>query len=407
MIFWSIFKMALNALWVNKLRTTLTLIGVIIGVTSVITIVSALEGMTKSITDEIDRLGPTTFTISRMGFIRSEKEFFEALKRKKLKYEYVEAIREGCQTCEDVAVRVFTHGDAKYKNEKLRNVWIAGTSSNFVEIVEYEVAYGRFHSEEDDFARRRVAFIGQTVKNELYPNVDPIGKDIKIRGIKYTIIGVAKEQGAMFGNDQDRLIIVPYSSFARDFVHRRHGDITILVKAKSLDLLEYAMDEVRVVLRAYRHVPYDEPDDFSMMTADTFKEALNDVTKYLRFGLIGITSISLVVGGIIIMNIMMVSVTERTREIGIRKSIGARRKDILLQFLFEALVLSLGGGIIGITIGVVLGDVLINLIDMDMSPSLFAIILGLIISGGVGLFFGIYPAMKASRLQPVKALSFE
>ncbi|MFH2037666.1 MAG: FtsX-like permease family protein, partial [Candidatus Zixiibacteriota bacterium] len=166
-------------------------------------------------------------------------------------------------------------------------------------------------------------------------------------------------------------------------------------------------DQVRVILRAYRHVPYNKDDDFDMMTAASIMKVLNETTKYIRFGLVGISSISLVVGGIIIMNIMMVSVTERTREIGIRKSIGARQKDILFQFLFESIMVSLGGGIIGIVLGSVIADILIGLMNMNMTPSMYAIGLGLGISVGTGLFFGIYPAMKAARLQPVKALSFE
>jgi putative ABC transport system permease protein len=217
---------------------------------------------------------------------------------------------------------------------------------------------------------------------------------------------MAKKKGATMGEDQDKFVFVPYSSFVRDFTDP-HMDLDIFVKASSVERLPEAMDEVRVILRSVRHVPFEKEDDFGILTADAIMAAINDVTKYIRLGLIGISSIALIVGGIIIMNIMMVSVTERTREIGIRKSVGARQRNILLQFLFESLVLSLTGGIIGITIGVVLGDVLINLIKMQMTPSLFAIAIGLIISTGVGLFFGIYPAMKAARMQPVKALSFE
>ena len=199
---------------------------------------------------------------------------------------------------------------------------------------------------------------------------------------------------------------MPYFSYKRDFGGQR-DNVEIYVKAVSLDRMNEAMDETRVILRGIRKVPYKKDDDFGIFTAEAIMAIINDVTKYIRFGLVGISSIALVVGGIIIMNIMMVSVTERTREIGIRKSIGAKRKNILMRFLFESLVLSLTGGIIGIAIGVVLGDVLIHLIKMNMTPSVFAIVTGLIISSGVGLFFGIYPAMKAARLQPVKALSFE
>ncbi len=406
MIFWEIFRMAIHALGVNRLRSGLTLLGVIIGVTSVITIISALEGLTQSIKTEIDRLGPTTFIVSKWGIITSEEGFWEALKRKPLKFEYVKAIEDGCDDCELVTVRVRDEMEVKYRNKKISRCFVAGATSEIIDIVDFEVGQGRFHSHEEDVTRRRVAFIGTGVQDELYPFVDPIGKTIKIAGMKYEITGIAKKRGSSFGNNMDNFVMIPFSTYVKDFGTPQNS-LDILVKARSLEVMDQAMDQTRVILRAYRHVPYDKEDDFAMLTADSIMAALNNITKYLRLGLVGVSSISLIVGGIIIMNIMMVSVTERTREIGIRKSIGARQKDILWQFLFESLVLSLGGGLVGIAAGVILGKVLIGLINMNMSPSLYAIMLGLIISSGVGLFFGIYPAMKAARLQPVKALSFE
>jgi len=406
MIVWEIFKMALYALKVNKLRTSLTLLGVIIGVTSVITIISALEGLSQSIKAELDQLGPATFIVTRFGIIMGHDTFVEALKRKPIKAEYMEAIDKGCQDCEKTAVRSYGQGEVKYGTHKLRRVFIMGGTASLIDIVSFEIGQGRFHTADEDHTRSRVAFIGATVAEELYPGIDPIGKPIKVNGINYQVIGVAKKQGASFNDDADKVLFIPYSSFIRD-VGDFWGSTDIFVKASSVDRLPQAMDQARVVLRSIRHVPYDKDDDFGMLTADAVMAVLNDITKYIRMGLIGISSIALIVGGIIIMNIMMVSVTERTREIGIRKSIGANQKNILLQFLFESLVLSLSGGIVGITIGVILGDVLINLINMNMTPSLFAIAVGLIISSGTGLFFGIYPAMKAARLQPVKALSYE
>jgi putative ABC transport system permease protein len=406
MIFWEIFRMAIQALRANRLRSGLTLLGVIIGVTSVITIISALEGMSQSIKQEIDRLGPTTFIITKFGIITSEEAFWEALKRKPMKFEYVKAIEEGCEDCVKISARIRGQKEVKYRNRKISRTFIAGATSEFIDIIDFEVGQGRFHSHEEDITRRRVAFIGTGIQEELYPNVDPIGKTIKIDNNKYEIIGIAKKRGSSFGNNMDNFAVIPYSAYVKDF-GTPQNTLDIFVKARSLELMEPAMDQTRVILRAYRHVPYDKEDDFAMMTADSIMAALNDITKYLRLGLVGVSSISLIVGGIIIMNIMMVSVTERTREIGIRKSIGARQKDILWQFLFESLVMSLGGGLIGITAGVILGKILIGLMNMNMSPSMYAIVLGLIISSGVGLFFGIYPAMKAARMQPVKALSYE
>ncbi|MCX6829014.1 MAG: ABC transporter permease [candidate division Zixibacteria bacterium] len=406
MIVWEIFKMAVGALRVNKLRTSLTLLGIIIGVSSVITIISALEGLSQSIRAELNQLGPTTFIVTRFGLIMGHDAFMEALKRKPMKYEYLSDIEKGCKDCEKVAARSYIMGEVKFGNRKLKRVLIGGGTANIFDIVDLQLGQGRLHTLEEDQSRRRVAFVGATIAEELFPGLDPIGQTMKINNIRYEIIGMAKKKGATMGEDQDKFVFVPYSSFVRDFTDP-HMDLDIFVKASSVERLPEAMDEVRVILRSVRHVPFEKEDDFGILTADAIMAAINDVTKYIRLGLIGISSIALIVGGIIIMNIMMVSVTERTREIGIRKSVGARQRNILLQFLFESLVLSLTGGIIGITIGVVLGDVLINLIKMQMTPSLFAIAIGLIISTGVGLFFGIYPAMKAARMQPVKALSFE
>ncbi len=406
MIIWEIFKMAINALRINKLRTSLTLLGIIIGVSSVITIVSALEGLSQSIEGELAVLGPTTFIVDRFGLITGHDAFMEALKRKPLKYEYVKAIEDGCTDCEKVAAMTYDEGEVKNGNRKLKHVFIGGATANIINIVDMQVDQGRFYYPEEDQTRNRVAFIGPTIAEELYPGLDPIGKELKVNNIKYQIIGIAKKKGSSFNENHDKIVYVPYFSYKRDFGGQR-DNVEIYVKAVSLDRMNEAMDETRVILRGIRKVPYKKDDDFGIFTAEAIMAIINDVTKYIRFGLVGISSIALVVGGIIIMNIMMVSVTERTREIGIRKSIGAKRKNILMQFLFESLVLSLTGGIIGIAIGVVLGDVLIHLIKMNMTPSVFAIVTGLIISSGVGLFFGIYPAMKAARLQPVKALSFE
>lgn len=405
-VLWEVLVMAFQALKTNRMRTILTLLGVILGVTSVITIISAIEGLGQSIEAEVNRLGPTTFVISKWGFITSEDAFWEALKRKPLKYDYVEAIEEGCSECNKIGAYVVSRASVKYRNRKVSRVAIIGATSNYIDIVEYEVAGGRFHSPEDDNRRRRVAFIGSGIVEELYPNVDPIGKTIKLNNIKYTVIGVAKSQGSTFGHNRDNIVFIPFFSLVKD-LDVYEDDLDLIVSAKSIETMDFAMDQVRIILRAFRHVPYDKPDDFAMLTADNIIETFNRMTQSLKIGLVGITSISIVVGGIIIMNIMMISVTERTREIGIRKSIGAKQKHILLQFLFEALVLSLGGGLVGIAIGVVLGDLLIGLIDINMTPSLFAIGLGLGISSGTGLFFGIYPALKAARLEPVKALSYE
>ncbi|MEW6412427.1 MAG: ABC transporter permease [Candidatus Zixiibacteriota bacterium] len=406
MIVGSIFTIAFDALRANRLRSSLTLLGVIIGVTSVMTIISALEGMSSSIEAQFQRLGPATFIVQRIAVVTSEEEFLEKIKRKPIDYEALELIEKGCDLCDKVSPRAFNEARVKYGDQALRNIFVLGATANYIDIVDLEVQQGRFHSFEDDLYRRPVVFIGDMIKEELFYGLDPIGKQLKIDGNKYTVIGVAKKMGTLFGESQDNFVVIPLSVYSKQFGFPRRG-LSLTIKARSVEFLDDAMDQVRAILRAQRHVPFNEPDDFDMVTADSILDLLNSLTRILRLGLVGISSISVVVGGIVVMNIMMVSVTERTREIGIRKSIGARRLHILTQFLFEALILTLTGGIVGIVAGFVIAKSLVAALDMQISPSALAIIAGLTISTGTGLIFGIYPAMKASRLDPIKALSYE
>jgi putative ABC transport system permease protein len=405
MIAGSLLKISFDALKANKLRSILTLLGVIIGVTSVMTIISALEGMQDAIASDLNAMGPSTFIVTRMGIVTSEEMFHEKVRRKPITMDMVKLIEKGCPLCEKISPRAFTGRRVKYGDQALRDVGIMGATANYIDIVDLDVAQGRFESFEDDLYKRRVAFIGDQVRESLFEGLDPLGKELNIAGRKYTVIGVAKKMGSTLDN-QDQFVIIPLSSFASQFGEPRRG-LNVVIKAVSVAQLPDAMDQARVVLRAARHVPFDKEDDFDMLTADNILDILNSLTRILRWGLIGISSISLVVGGIVVMNIMMVSVTERTREIGIRKAIGARQTHIMVQFVFEALLVTLTGGIAGIVFGFLIARSLVSLIGMSISPSLLAIIAGLSISTGVGLFFGIYPAMKAARLDPVKALSYE
>ncbi len=406
MIALSLVGIAFSALWANRLRSGLTLLGVIIGVTSVMTIISALEGMMGAIEDDLASLGPSTFIVSKWGIATTEEQVMEMMKRKPLSMDTRRLLEEGCDLCEEICPRAYNRADIKYGSRRLRDVLISGNTYNLVDIVDIEVAQGRFHSPEDDLHRRQVAMIGDQVREEFFSGVDPIGKEIRVGGHKYTVIGVAKKKGSTFGENQDNYITIPFSTFVKQFGQPGQG-LRFVIKSVSVERLEDAQDQVRMTLRSQRHVPYDKPDDFSILTADMILQTLNNITRVFRMALIGISSISLVVGGIVVMNIMMVSVTERTREIGIRKSIGAKQKHILLQFLFEALMTTLTGGLIGIVLGYIAANSLVGLMDIDMSPSGFAIIAGVSISTGIGVIFGIYPAMKAARLDPIKALSYE
>ncbi len=406
MIGLSIFGIALQAIRANKLRSGLTLIGIIFGMLSVMTIISALEGLMGSMKKEIGRLGPQTFMVSKMMLVTSEEMWFEKIKRKPITLASAKLIEDGCKDCLKVSPRTFAEERAKYGSKTIRDVRVMGCMSSFIDIMDFEVVQGRFHSSEDDLHRSQVVFIGDGLKEEFFSGVDPLGKEIKLGSKKYTVIGVAKRVGEFFGESRDNFVAMPLSTFSTQFGQPRWG-LNVLVKAESVEKLDEAMDEVRVILRSQRGVPYNESDDFDMMTAESFLDFLNQLTKVFRFALVGISSISMVVGGIVVMNIMMVAVTERTREIGIRKAIGAKQNHILLQFLFESLTLTSVGGLIGTVSGYLIAKMLVGMIGMQIEPSTLAIVAGLSISMGTGLIFGIYPAMKAAKLDPIKALSYE
>ena len=399
-------RIAFSAVWVNRLRSVLTLLGVIIGVTSVITIISAIEALMAGFEEQISALGPATFIVTKFGIITSDEEFFKALKRKDFTMEDVRAVAAGCQDCEEVAASADRRAKIKRGNKGLRRVLVEGSTANMIDIVDYKIAEGRSFTQSEYERRNQVAFVGPTIVEELLPGLDPIGKTIKINGRSFTIIGVAKSRGSFLGDNQDNFVTIPLSTHIKMFGSRR-SDLSLIIKSSTVEGIYDTEDQVRAILRARRGVLYNDDDDFSILTAENILAFINNITRAARIALIGISSIALVVGGIVIMNIMMVSVTERTREIGIRKSIGARRKSILLQFLFEALILSMGGGIIGTALGIGIAAFLGSQISLPVAPTVFAVTAGLSISTGVGVFFGMYPAVKASKLDPIDALRFE
>ncbi len=398
-------KIALGALWANKLRSILTLIGMIIGVSTIIAIVSLINGMNQYVAAEIQTLGATTFTVDREGIITSEEEWWESRKRKTLTVEDYRAIDEVCVGCERVAARTITMRSAKYGNKYINDVYVMGSTPEFPLIVDFEIENGHYPTAADYQHRRRVAFIGYDVIDNLFPGVSHIGKEIRIAGREYTVIGNGVRRGSTLGQSKDNYIIIPLSTFEKQFGDRRSLDL--FVKAYTYESMDETQDEVRMVMRARHKLKYDDKDDFSITTAADIQRMWDNFSSGAFLVMIGISSISLIVGGIVIMNIMLVSVTERTREVGIRKAIGARRMNIMWQFLAESLTLSIVGGAIGIVSGFLIGMVLSNMSGIPLGVEAWSIIAGILVAGGVGTVFGVYPAMKAARLDPIEALRYE
>ncbi len=399
-------KLGLAALWSHKLRTVLTVIGVVIGVASVIAIISTLDGMMLRITSIFDEMGASTVAVTRFGIITSHEEWLKALKRKKITVEDARAIEQSCTLAEAVGLAIEGHvRNIKRGNKPLYSIELSGYTANVSRIYSLDIAEGRFFTDLDDEHRRKVAIVGQEVKEKLFPYEDPLNKEIIVGGEKFTIIGVGAKKGSIMGENLDRYVYIPAHTMMK--MTGMHQDINILVKMRSEADMDPGMDQIRAVLRARRHTPYHESDDFALITKESVMSFVNNFTGTARLVTVSIPFISIVVAGIVVMNIMMVSVTERTREIGIRKAVGARRRHVLGQFLMEALMMCLAGGILGLGAGLGMSSIASGKMGIPFVISVTAVVTGFSIPTIVGLVFGIYPAWKAAKLDPIEALRFE
>ena len=396
---------ALQSLRANKLRSILTLVGVIIGVTTVIAVVSVISGMNQYVASTINRLGTTTFVATKFGIITSEEAWLKARKRKNFQREDMLAVRELCESCRRVGGKIETSRKVKFGNQSLADVNIRGITPEVNLMTDTRLSEGRLVNTNDNLHRRRVAFIGLEIKKQLFPNIDPIGRVIQIGGVGFDVIGVAEEKGSFLGQNLDSFAEIPLTTFERRFGRRR--SLGIYVQAASVEVMNVTQDEVRSILRSRRNDGYHDDDSFAFMTSESFMSLYRSITSTAFIAMVGISSISLVVGGIVIMNIMMVSVTERTREIGIRKAVGAKRSTIMLQFLIEAVTVSAVGGVIGVLLGGGVAKILAATTPLPASIELWSVIAGLVVSSSVGLISGVWPAMKAARMDPIAALRHE
>jgi putative ABC transport system permease protein len=399
-------RLALATIAAHKLRSFLTLLGIILGVATVIVVVSLIEGFNAYVEDKIANLGSNAFIVNRLGFITSFQEYIEKNKRNKnITNDDLRAILEHRSYVKMAAAMVFRRGDVKYGTKSLEDYSIRGASFDMIDIDTTKVDQGRYIGNEDEEHARYTCFAGHDIVSQLFPTTDPIGKTIKVEGREFEIVGTAQEIGTVFGNPQDNFVIIPISTYQK--IYGSRDSLMLRVAATGPDALEKAQDEVRVVMRARRHLNYKDDDNFGIITSDAINNLRQQIFGTISVVAIAVTSICLVVGGIVIMNMMLVSVTERTQEIGIRKSLGARRQDILKQFLAESTVLSLLGGAVGVGAAYGISKLGSALLSLPTALPILWTTLALLVSASIGLFFGIYPAWKAAKLDPIVALRAE
>jgi putative ABC transport system permease protein len=400
-------KLALQALWANKLRSILTLIGVVMGVASVIMVITLVNGANRYVSTKLVTNGADVFTVSRMpGVIFGPEEYARYQKRKKIFIDDYRVVSDGCKECGEVGVRLDRTTTVSYNGHSSTDTDVRGISWTMVSLNNMDIVEGRGFTPADDNNATHSVIIGYDVIDNLMGGGDPIGREIRVGGIPYTVVGVGDRQGKVMGESQDNWVAVPITTFQQ--IYGFNDSIDIYARARGdAESMERAKEEVRVMMRARRHNGPGQADDFEIETNDTFLEIWKQISAIFFDVVIGIASISLVVGGIVIMNIMLVSVTERTREIGIRKALGARQRDVLLQFLIESATMALVGGAIGVLAGIIVAKVITVVIGFPTSVQLWSVLMGLSMATFTGVFFGVYPASKAAKLDPVVALRAE
>jgi putative ABC transport system permease protein len=405
--FYEAAMIALGAIWSNKLRSFLTVLGNIVAVTSIIAVVSLVQGMNGYVTTAIlSGVGADNFTIQRMPIVRSEADEERVRNNPRIKLEEAAAVRKYSDSVGAVAAQAQSRATMSYGTETVDGTQIQGVSRDYVYFGTFNAERGRLISAAEIDANRPVAVLGWEVADKLFGPADPLEKTVKIGNLHFRIIGVSEKKGSFFGNSQDNFAIIPLGVFRKMFGSRNFG-MQLLVKPKAPELVKTAMDDATVAMRIERRLRPNEPDNFGMFTSDTFLDIYKTATNGIFAVLIGVVALSLVVGGIVIMNIMLMVVSERTREIGLRKALGARRRDIVWQILTESVTLSIFGGIVGITHGFGLALLISKLSPLPASVQLWSVMMGLGITAIVGLFFGLYPAMRAASLDPIEALRRE
>jgi putative ABC transport system permease protein len=396
---------ALAALRAHKLRSFLTLLGVIVGVSSVIAVVSLVQGLNQYVARQLTSSGSNVFSIDKVGLAFDELTYRDRMRRPDLLRSHAALIASAAPHVGAAAAERSDRATLRRGAKSLGAVEVRGVDIDYMQVNDLPVARGRPLSESDDRSRADVCVIGADVADELFGAIDPLGRELRLGTHTLFVVGVGERKGSAFGQSRDLYVLVPLGTFDR--IWGRIGSVTIEVRSRTPEVFEQAQDETRAVLRAARHMRPGQPDDFEIVTPEMLLSLWHNLSGALFVVIVGVSLVSLVVGGIVIMNIMLVSVTERTREIGIRKALGARRRDILLQFLIEAVTLSSCGGVVGLALGVLFALLIGLVTPLPVFVSPLSVVLGLLLATLVGVFFGSYPATRAARQNPIEALRYE
>jgi putative ABC transport system permease protein len=406
-------RVAFASLRANVLRSFLTVLGILIGVSSVIAVVAIIDGLDGYVADRVLELGTKSFSVQKMpDVITSADQWIEMNKRKDIDLRDLDVVRSACTACVEVGAMVATSRNARYGRTEQEDVQVMGITENMSRIGSVrELIAGRHLVADDVDAARPVAVIGADLMDAFFGQTEPLGKEILIDNRSFRVVGVADRKGSIFGASQDNFVWIPITYFRKVYGTRR--SVTIQAEAESMAVFERAQDQAHVAMRVRRHLHYEDPDDFSVETGESVLDLWQSFTRGIYGATILVTAISLIVGGVVVMNIMLVSVTERTSEIGMRKAVGARRRDILRQFVVESVVLASFGGVLGV-IGALavakgLGAVIGNIMSADfVAPvRLWAVVVAILVAGAVGLVAGLYPASRAASLDPVTSLRAE
>jgi putative ABC transport system permease protein len=394
---------ALRAIWGSKLRSFMSVLGNIVAVTSIIAVVSLIQGLNATVTDAIvSDVGADSFVVDRYGLTRSEEDFEKVRSNPRLTMQDAEAIKRYSPLVRSVMAESGSSGQVSFREKLLESINIRGVSSEYVNFSSYNAERGRLISPSEVERNRNVALLGWGTADRLFGARNPLDQVIKIQGVHFRVIGVNEKKGSVFGQSQDEFAVVPLGAFQKIFGSRR--SIQLNVKPVDPSVVREAMNDATVALRIERRLKPKERDNFGMFTSDSILEIYHQATNGIFAVLVGVVALSLVVGGIVIMNIMLMVVTERTFEIGLRKALGAKRRDIMLQVLAESVTLSVAGGIVGTTLGFVVALVISKVSPLPAAVQPWSVALGIGITAIVGLFFGVYPAMRAARLDPIEAL---